>query len=209
MRTANSHIDAAHHRIAIGQHRRYVVPVPRRTSGERKAGAIAAAKAKRARRAARNLALVTLAALVAGGCGGAGPAKTPRRDMAGPAPSRSVKPWGWRGPTTTTTTTTTLAPPRDTSRGGPRASTGPKNTRPQTPARGGDFWRRLAKCESPSGHSGRYIGYFQFSADTAAKVGIDGSEDYETQRAAAESWSHRVNPSSTAGWPRCWKVANS
>lgn len=71
----------------------------------------------------------------------------------------------------------------------------------------GDFWRRLANCESPSGKSGHFRGYFQFSPDTAAKVGIDGSESYEEQRAAAQRWASQVNPGSTAGWPTCWPIA--
>ena len=44
---------------------------------------------------------------------------------------------------------------------------------------------------------------------TAAKVGIDGSEPYEEQRAAAQEWARRIHPreATTAGWPHCWNVA--
>lgn len=71
------------------------------------------------------------------------------------------------------------------------------------------FWRRLANCECASGHcGGHYIGWFQLSHDTAAKVGIDGSEDYETQRAAAERWLGMIGGPShggtRSGWPTCW-----
>lgn len=74
---------------------------------------------------------------------------------------------------------------------------------------GADFWRRLANCESADGRSGTYIGYFQFSRDTAAKLGIDGSESYEEQKAAAIEWARRIHPreGTTSGWPRCWWVA--
>jgi len=70
-----------------------------------------------------------------------------------------------------------------------------------------DFWRRLANCECASGHcGGPYVGYFQFSRDTAAKVGIDGSESYEEQRAAAQAWAQRIHPreGTSSGWPVCW-----
>lgn len=73
-----------------------------------------------------------------------------------------------------------------------------------------DFWRALANCESADGRSTRsFIGYFQFQrGGTADTVGIDGSESYEEQRAAAQGWASRVsNPGSTAGWPHCWWVA--
>lgn len=69
------------------------------------------------------------------------------------------------------------------------------------------FWKRLSNCESPTGVVGRHVGYFQFSWDTARKVGIDGSESYEEQRAAAMHWASLVNPGSRAGWPVCWHVA--
>lgn len=101
---------------------------------------------------------------------------------------------------------TTLPPTTSTALRTTTTHTSRSRVRVQQPS-GDDFWRRLANCESSDGRSGQFLGYFQFSRDTAAKVGIDGSESYETQRAAAESWSHQVNPSSTAGWPHCWKVA--
>jgi hypothetical protein len=72
------------------------------------------------------------------------------------------------------------------------------------------FWRRLADCECASGHcGGGHVGYFQFSADTAAKVSIDGSEGYEEQRAAAIVWAARIHPreNTRSGWPHCWDEA--
>ena len=72
-----------------------------------------------------------------------------------------------------------------------------------------DFWRALSNCESPTGVVGKHVGYFQFSWDTARKVGIDGTEDYETQKAAAQEWARRIHPNeaTSSGWPRCWKRA--
>ena len=55
----------------------------------------------------------------------------------------------------------------------------------------------------------QYVGYFQFSRDTARKVGIDGSEDYETQKAAAQRWAAMVDPGSRSGWPVCWWKASA
>jgi hypothetical protein len=72
-----------------------------------------------------------------------------------------------------------------------------------------DFWRRLANCESADGRSGKYLGYFQFSRDTASKVGINGSESYEVQREAAVRWLGMIGGrgGSRSGWPRCWWIA--
>lgn len=71
------------------------------------------------------------------------------------------------------------------------------------------FWKRLSNCESPSGAVGKHIGYFQFSHDTAAKVGIDGSESYEVQKSAAIRWLGMIGGrgGSKSGWPTCWWVA--
>jgi hypothetical protein len=69
------------------------------------------------------------------------------------------------------------------------------------------FWRRLADCECASGAcGGAHVSYFQFSRDTARKVGIDGSEPYEEQRAAAQEWARRIHPNegTRSGWPVCW-----
>lgn len=73
------------------------------------------------------------------------------------------------------------------------------------------FWRRLANCESPSGASGRYLGFFQFSRDTARKVGWFDGASYEQQRAMAERWLAMIGGPSRgggrSGWPHCWWVA--
>ena len=107
-------------------------------------------------------------------------------------------------------TTTTTAPPATTTTEVLRTTTTRANRgTPRTTATGGghDFWWRLANCESEVGRTSRNI--FQFSPDTAAKVGIDGSESYEVQRAAAIAWAARIHPreGSTSGWPHCWWVA--
>lgn len=69
------------------------------------------------------------------------------------------------------------------------------------------FWRRLADCECASGQcGGGHVSFFQFSPDTARKVGIDGSEPYEEQRAAAQEWARRIHPNegTRSGWLVCW-----
>lgn len=129
-----------------------------------------------------------------------------------------------------TTTTTTQAPPTTTTAAAlaeasigrtstsvahPPASTPTAPPPDPIPAEGAvnqdeAFWRRLADCECASGHcGGGHVGWFQFSADTAAKVGIDGSEGYEEQRAAAIVWAARIHPreNTRSGWPHCWDVA--
>lgn len=68
-----------------------------------------------------------------------------------------------------------------------------------------DTYHTLRQCEGHvPGASEYHIGYYQFSPDTAAKVGIDGSESLEEQTAAAKSWASKVDPGSSAGWPNCW-----
>src|SRR5436190_12122991 len=71
------------------------------------------------------------------------------------------------------------------------------------------FWRRLADCESQSGTGGNGGGYFQFSVDTAAKVGYHSGQSYGTQLAEAKDWGRRIHPreGSKSGWPHCWWVA--
>lgn len=110
-------------------------------------------------------------------------------------------------PTTTTTSTTeelttTTVPPTTTTQ---RASRGAVRATSSEDHDDG-FWRRLANCESADGTSGQYIGYFQFSYDTARKVGIDGSESYEVQKSAAISWAEAIHPNegTNSGWPNCW-----
>lgn len=91
------------------------------------------------------------------------------------------------------------------SRGAPRST--------QTiSAPSGDFWRRLANCESATGEVGTFVGYFQFSWTNARTLGIDGSESYETQKEAAIKWLGIINAegkagNSKSGWPHCWNVA--
>lgn len=73
------------------------------------------------------------------------------------------------------------------------------------------FWRRLANCESSDGTGGNGGGFFQFSPDTARKVGYRPGLSYETQRAMAEDWLNRIGGPSRgggrSGWPHCWWVA--
>lgn len=95
----------------------------------------------------------------------------------------------------------------------PRRLLAPTTTAPKpvqrTTEASGDFWERLSHCESPTGRSGQFVGYFQFSRDTAKKVGIRGSETYEVQKAAAIRWAAIIHPreGTSAGWPRCWWAA--
>lgn len=109
------------------------------------------------------------------------------------------------------TTTTTEEPPPPTTAPSIRTTTTVRASRgvPRPEETNADFWRRLANCESADGRSGAFIGYFQFSPDTARKVGIDGSESYEEQRAAAQDWASRIHPNegTSSGWPHCWWVA--
>lgn len=73
------------------------------------------------------------------------------------------------------------------------------------------FWRRLANCESADGTGGNGGGFFQFSPDTARKVGYRPGMSYGQQVALAEEWLRRIGgPSrggSRSGWPHCWWVA--
>lgn len=75
---------------------------------------------------------------------------------------------------------------------------------------GDDFWIRLATCESGLGQTSPNL--FQLSPDTAAKVGITGTEPYSVQLAAAQRWAaileaQGTDPGSRSGWPECWWVA--
>lgn len=81
--------------------------------------------------------------------------------------------------------------------GGARSSAAPS---------GGDFWARLAGCESPSNSwSGPYKGYFQFSDTNVRRYGISPSSSYEEQRAAAQRLAHDADPKGQ--WPTCWRRA--
>lgn len=68
------------------------------------------------------------------------------------------------------------------------------------------FWRRLANCESANGTGGNGGGYFQFSPDTARRVGYRPGMSYEEQRALAVKWLGMINGrgGSRSGWPVCW-----
>jgi hypothetical protein len=200
LRTRMSHIDAARLRVANGQHRRYVVPVAQRTNGERKAGAIAAAKAKRARRAARNLALLAaISVLVAGCSAGGGHATGPTRSEAGPAPVR------YRLAAEVVPTTTTTLPPRPPTTRAPRTS-GPTNARPR-PAPG-DPWGCIRQYESggttdPAGANLPGGGYYQFEDSTwhaAGGTGHASDHSYAEQTARAQAWQ------ASHGWGQ-WSTA--
>lgn len=84
----------------------------------------------------------------------------------------------------------------------PKARTAPTYTGTLDAA----FWRRLANCESPTGRSGTYLGYFQFSRDTARKVGYYEGASYEEQVAMAQKWLAMIGGrgGSRSGWPVCW-----
>lgn len=180
---------------------------------------------------ARRLAMAV--ALVAGGCApGATPAPSHRRPPmstsvpAGPveaAASATVRDEGAGSlPATTQPPTvppapTTTAPPGVVAEQSGATAPPPPVPVSAAPAEAGDaatiddaFWRRLADCECASGQcSGGHVGYFQFSPDTARKVGIDGSESYDDQRAGAVEWARRIHPNEAtrSGWPHCWDEA--
>lgn len=143
-------------------------------------------------------ALVAVAALAGAACAAEAPAAPP--------------PTTTTAPTTAPPTTTTTAPTTTTHTHAPRAARGrPATTVPapvvEVEGEGDDFWHRLAMCESGMRVThNRYVGFFQFSHDTARKVGIDGSESYEEQRAAAQEWARRIHPNegTRSGWPVCW-----
>ncbi len=112
-------------------------------------------------------------------------------------------------PASAPTTSTTRVPQPRSSRSRPLA---PKA---QPPGQGtGDpdtaFWRALANCECASGHcGGRFHGYFQFSDDTARKVGWSDTDSYERQVLEAKFWLILIGGrgGTRSGWPVCWWVA--
>jgi hypothetical protein len=141
-----------------------------------------------------------------------------------PVETPAPRPVPTTAPTSSTTTTPTTVPPTTTlpvaavppgTAAGtvppPAPGPPPVERAAGPPPDDAAFWRRLADCECASGRcGGPHIGWFQFSRDTAIKVGIDGSESYDEQRAAAMEWARRIHPreATTAGWPHCWKVAS-
>lgn len=110
-------------------------------------------------------------------------------------------------------TTSTIAPP-------PKAERPPERTSRSGSARNAvraeptslsmdaTFWRRLANCESSDGRSGAYLGYFQFSRDTARKVGWFDDATYDDQVVMAQRWLAMIGGPSRggtrSGWPVCW-----
>lgn len=80
-------------------------------------------------------------------------------------------------------------------------------------------WDALAACES-SGDSdgvephviehnpaGFYETEFQFSPDTARKVGAYRGMPYSAAMAAAQQWASMIaDPGSRQGWPTCWNL---
>ncbi len=71
----------------------------------------------------------------------------------------------------------------------------------------GDFWYRLATCESENGRTSD--NQFQFMGGTEIKVGYYPGASYSEQVAMAKWWAARIHPNegATAGWPVCWWVA--
>lgn len=120
-----------------------------------------------------------------------------------------------RRPRPAQTTTTTAPAPRPASqpvsRGVPRSRTTPPSTAAPAPAQTGtpDFWRRLSNCESSTGRGGNGGGFFQFSPDTALKVGYRAGQSYATQLLEAQAWAAKIHPNEggRSGWPHCWWVA--
>lgn len=110
---------------------------------------------------------------------------------------------------TTSTSSTTVPPaPPTTTRTVPPATS---RSRLPAPVVDAGFWRRLSSCESSTGRGGNGGGYFQFSGDTASKVGYHAGLSYEQQRALAVKWLGMIHGAggSRSGWPHCWWVARS
>jgi len=85
------------------------------------------------------------------------------------------------------------------SRGGARAA-----------APGGDVWARLRACESPTGASGRYRGYYQFSQASWQAAGGSGdpaAASLSEQTARAQNLAAHANPAQQ--WPVCWRRATA
>jgi hypothetical protein len=89
-----------------------------------------------------------------------------------------------------------------------RARTSRSGARGAVP--GGDVWARLRACESPTGASGRYRGYYQFSQSSWRAAGGSGdpaaaSLDEQTNR--AQYLAAHSNPAQQ--WPVCWRRATA
>ncbi len=113
-------------------------------------------------------------------------------------------------PTTTTTgpepvTTTAYVAPVTTR----RTTTTARPTQLAPVVHDGDFWYRLATCESRNGALSP--NQFQFMGGTAEKVGYYDGASYEAQRAMAIDWAARIHPNegTSAGWPVCWWTARA
>lgn len=109
-------------------------------------------------------------------------------------------------PPTTTTTTKKPSPPPTT-----RTTRVTVKTVAAAPT-GGDFWERLASCESPSNSwSGTYKGYFQFSDSNVWNANhqwgfhYTPTASYGEQKAAAQYLAAHSNP--YGQWPICWPRA--
>lgn len=162
--------------------------------------------------------LVATLALVASACGSSPPVqKIEAAALNSPAPREGTP----EGATTTTSTlppappptTTTAAVPRPLERPVTRSAT-PRTTAAPTPTGGGwpddAFWKRLSNCESSTGAGGNGGGYFQFSPDTAKRVGYHAGMSYGEQLSLAKKWLSMIglsNGGTTSGWPHCWWVA--
>jgi hypothetical protein len=120
--------------------------------------------------------------------------------------------------TSSTTTTSTTLPPTTTTVKKPSPPPTTKTTqavvyKSQSAApTGGDFWERLANCESPTNSwSGRYKGYFQFSdtnvwnANNQWGFHYTPTASYGEQKAAAQYLAAHADP--YGQWPVCWPRA--
>ena len=75
---------------------------------------------------------------------------------------------------------------------------------------GGDVWARLRACESPTGASGRYRGYYQFSQASWHAAGGSGdpaAAPLSEQTARAQYLAAHSNPAQQ--WPVCWRRAEA
>jgi hypothetical protein len=115
---------------------------------------------------------------------------------------------------TTTSTTTTIPPTTTTVTVKPSPPPTTRTTRAvvqrvTAAPTGGDFWERLANCESPTNSwNSRYKGYFQFSDSNVWNANhqwgfhYTPTASYEEQKAAAQYLAAHANP--YGQWPVCW-----
>ena len=92
----------------------------------------------------------------------------------------------------------------------PAAPTRVSRSGPRGAVAGGDVWARLRACESPTGASGRYRGYYQFTPSSWQSAGGSGdpaAASLEEQTSRAQYLAAHSNPAQQ--WPVCWRRATA